>query len=413
MNGPGESTLTEADPKRALVPFAPTAFQWIDSTEDWSEFARSLKNAALVALDVEADGFHRYPERLSLIQIALPGPKIAVLDPLSVTGLSDLGVVLADPRQVKVLHAASYDVRALQRDLGFTLRGLYDTSIAAQFLGLERTGLAAVLQEVLGVDLAKSKRLQRMDWSQRPLPEAALAYAADDVAHLLDLYHVMVDRIANLGRSAWVAEECQRLESFRQEPPPSSHDACLQVKGAKELDDQGRAVLHALYCFREQEALRLGRPPYRVMGNETMLTLARDPGQRLESLPGIGRPYLGPRRRALLAALTQGRQDPPLRWPRHGAASRWTGEQRDRLTRLKAWREAEAARLGLSAGLVWSARHLDQLALHPDVDPRELDLGEVRGDLPWIRRWQWDALGDALRSRLVTLVASSAAPPGM
>jgi ribonuclease D len=410
MNGPGESTPAQEVTNRVLVASAPTAFQWIDTAEAWSDFARGLEKAALVALDVEADGFHRYPERLSLIQIALPGPRIAVLDPLAVTGLSDLGFVLADRRHVKVLHAASYDVRALQRDLGFTLRGLYDTSIAAQFLGLERTGLAAVLQEILCVDLAKSKRLQRMDWSQRPLPEAALAYAADDVAHLLDLYHVMVDRIADLGRSAWVAEECERLESFRQEPPLNSQEACLQVKGAKELDDQGRAVLHALYCFREQEALRLGRPPYRVMGNETMLTLARDPSLRLEGLPGIGKPYLGPRRRALLAALTQGRQDPPLRWPRHGAAPRWTGEQRNRLTRLKAWREAEAAKLGMSAGLVWSARHLDQLALHPGVDPLELDLGESRGDLPWIRHWQWDALGDALRSQLATLDASSAAP---
>jgi len=403
MNGSSEPPAAAAPETSPQPPVAPTEFQWIATPEDWAAFAPNLFAAPLVALDVEADGFHRYPERLSLIQIALPGPSIAILDPLAVTEPTVLGAVLADSGRIKVLHAASYDVRALRRDLGFSLSGLYDTAIAAQFLGMERTGLAAVLQEVLGIELAKSKRLQRMDWSQRPLPEAALAYAADDVAYLIALYHALVARIADLGRTAWVQEECERLEVFRLEPPPTSEEACLLVKGARELDDRGRAVLHALFCFREQEALRLGRPPYRVMGNETMLVLARDPGHRLDSLQGIGRPYLGPRRKALLATLAQGRQDPPLGWPRLVSGVRWSGEHRDRLAKLKAWRDEEAAKLGLSAGLVWSARHLDQLALHPRSEPMALDLGMSRSDLPWVRRWQWDVLGDALGARLAAL----------
>lgn len=401
---PESDTPRQADGRATEAPAQ--NFRWIDTAAAWADLAPEIASAPLVALDVEADGFHRYPERLSLIQVALPDGTIAILDPLAVADLTELGQVLADPERVKVLHAASYDLRAFQKDLGFTMRGLYDTSIAAQFVGLERTGLAAVLQAVLGVELEKSKRLQRMDWSQRPLPEPALAYAADDVVYLLQLYRALLKQVADLGRTDWVAEECERLEVIRLEPPLSSQDACLQLKGARDLDDRGRAVLHALFVFREQEALRLGRPPYRVMGNETMLVLAGDPAQRLDDLPGIGRSYLGPRRRPLLAALSQGKQDPPLRWPRRESGSRWTGESRERLARLKAWRDEEAASLGLSAGLVWSARHLDQVALHPGRDPLMLDLGRERDGAPWVRRWQWSAMGQ----RFGALVAALEGP---
>jgi len=383
---------------------APRAgYRWIDKIDAWSSFVPDMVAADRLALDVEADGFHRYPERLSLIQMALPDGTVAIVDPLAVPELPELGQVLADPGRVKVLHAASYDLRAFLKDLGFVLRGLYDTSIAAQFVGLDRTGLASVLQAELGVELEKSKRLQRMDWSERPLPAPALAYAADDVAHLLELHATLRQRVADLDRTAWVDEECRRLEVVRLEPPLSSQEACLQLKGARDLDDRGRAVLHALFVFRDQEALRLGRPPYRVMGNETMLILAGDPSQRLDALPGIGRPFLGPRRKALLAALTQGRQDPPLRWPRRDGGSRWTPESRARLARLKAWREAEAAALGMSAGLVWSARHLDQVALRPEVEPESLDLGLERDGAPWIRRWQWQVLGERFRTLLADM----------
>ncbi len=108
----------------------------------------------------------------------------------------------------------------------------------------------------------------------------------------------------------------------------------------------------------------------------------------------------------LLAALSQGKQDPPLRWPRRESGSRWTGESRERLAKLKAWRDEEAASLGLSAGLVWSARHLDQVALHPGRDPLTLDLGRERDGAPWVRRWQWLAMGQ----RLSALVAALEGP---
>lgn len=392
---PGASGLL-AEPPACPPATGEQPFRWIDTAEAWADFAARLPACGHLALDVEADGFHRYPERLALLQLALPGSCPTIVDPLALRRLDGLGPVLADPLCQKLIHASSYDLRSLQRDLGFHVRGLYDTAVAAQFLGLERTGLVAVLGEVLGLEFSKSKRLQRMDWSIRPLPADALAYAAADVASLHELAKTLQERIEALGRTAWVAEECGRLELVPPETESTVDEVCLATKGARELNDRGRAVLRSLLVFREQEALRLGRPPYRVLANAVLLDLAQDPGRRLEQVAGLGRSYLGPRRRALLAALAEGREAPPLPWPRRSPGPRWSPLHRRRLEVLKAWREEAAAALGLAPGLVWSARHLDQLALHPDQAPEALDHGAGRDGLPWVRRWQWEVLGPGL-----------------
>lgn len=370
--------------------------RWIADAAAWAAFAPSLRASRTLALDVEADGFHRYPERLALLQLALPDDDPTIVDPLAFSDLPELGRALADPACQKLIHAASYDLRSLQRDMGFAVRGLYDTATAAQFLGLERTGLAAVLGEVLGLEFNKSKRLQRMDWSLRPLPADAVSYAASDVAHLASLAAALQQRIAELGRTEWVAEECLRQEQIPPETESTPDEVCLHLKGSRDLDDRGRAVLRSLLRYREQEALRLGRPPYRVLANAVLLSLAAEPAQRLEQVAGLGRSYLGPRRRDLLAAIAEGRQAAPLPWPRRGPGLRWAPIHRQRLDALKQWRDRSAAELGLAAGTVWSARHLDQLALHPRIAPDALDHGAERDGLPWVRRWQWQVLGDSL-----------------
>ena len=386
---------------------AEPGYALIDREAAWQALLPEIRGASALAVDMEADGFHRYPEQVSLIQVGLPDGRLLLLDPLVLKDLSGLGAALADPSLLTIFHSASYDVRALDRDFGFRIGALYDTSIAAQLLGIERTGLANVLLEVLGVEMDnKSKRLQRMDWSTRPLPEDAMAYAADDVAWLLALKEALAARIAALGREAWVAEECQRLSEVRHEPPVSPAEACLTMKGARDLSPQGRAVLRELYVFREAEALAMGRPPHYVMHNQALLALAEAPDTPIDQLRGIGRRTLGRRGGELRAALARGKAAPPLPWPKSAGRNPWTPEARDRLTALKRWRQAEAERLGLSAGLIWPARHLDQVALWTERPLRELDLG----DPSWIRDWQWAELGESL-TRFLAQQGWTGSPP--
>ncbi len=366
----------------------------VDTERAWSEAAPALAAAGEIALDIEADGFHRYPERLALLQVGLPDGRIYLIDPLAVARLDALGALFGRAAVPKVLHSAAYDVRALHRDLGFAIRGLFDTAIAAQFCGSRRTGLANVLADFLELAVDKPKHLQRMDWSQRPLPAEAIAYAVEDVAHLLTLKAVLTERLVAWGRLDWVHEECRRQEEARYEPPDPPELAFLGVRGARELSDAERAVLRELFVWREGEAIRIGRPPHRVMSAPALLFLSERPDSKLDQLHGVDRRLLsrpGPRAR-LVAALERGRAAAPLPWPRRGAQNPWDQASRARLARLKRWRVAEAEALDLDSGVIWPAPHLDQVALHPELPSSALD----KGDPPWVRRWQWAALGASL-----------------
>lgn len=366
----------------------------VDTEAAWAAVRPRIGAAARLALDLEADGFHRYPERTALLQVALPDGDVLLLDPLALAELDALGAALADPAVPIVIHSSSYDVRALDRDFDFHIAGLFDTSIAAQLAGGVQLGLANVLAEALGVDLPKPKRLQRFDWSHRPLPADALEYAAGDVVHLLELADVLAARLAALGRTAWLDEECRRAEAVRHDPPAPPADAFWRVRGARELTAPARAILRELYVFREAEAQRIGRPPHHVLSNDALLALASEPDARLDRVGGIGGVVRGAARERLRAALERGRNAGPLHWPRRSSDNPWTAPARDRLQALKAWRKAEAERLGLEAGIIWPMAHLEQLALRPQADLATLDDPAA----PAVRAWQWTELGASLEA---------------
>ena len=374
----------------------------IDTAEEWQSAVARIQGTRVIGVDIEADGFHRYPERTSLIQLIAPGEEPWLIDPLAIDDLSELGKLLADPGVRVIFHASGFDVRALHRDLGFNIVSLRDTAAAGQLAGLRRLGLGNVLEEVLGVHLAKSKRLQRFDWSMRPLPDDALEYAAGDVAHLFELDAVLEGRLEALGRLAWLQEECERLQNVRFDAPLPPEKACLKMKGARDLSDSERAVLASVFTFREAEARRSGRPPHFILGNDALMALARDPGINLNELPGGSRRVRGSLQGRLREALDRGRTAEPIPWTKRKGRNLWTPEGRSRLARLKSWRKAQAEALDIEPGFVWSAAHLDQVALKPDKareDLRALDAG----DPAWVREWQWGELGPSLVKTLETL----------
>src|SRR5207244_2544554 len=164
-----------------------------------------------LAPDPEAASFHRYHDRIFLVQLASPS-LTAIIDPLAIADLSPVGGLLDDPKVEKIFHDADYDLRILDRDYGFRARRLFDTRIAAQLAGEPAVGLAALLEKYAGVKLAKEH--QKADWSRRPLSAAMLAYAAADTAHLPALREQLRARLTALGRLAWAEEEFARLEDL-------------------------------------------------------------------------------------------------------------------------------------------------------------------------------------------------------
>ncbi|MEE9249081.1 MAG: HRDC domain-containing protein [Dehalococcoidia bacterium] len=354
----------------------------------------ALLKEGCIAVDTESDGFHRYPEKICLVQLA-SRDRVYVVDPLAIGGMIPLERLLADRRVEKVIHSAENDLRSLDRQWGYRVFNLYDTSVGARFLGMERLGLGIIAEEFLGVQLDKSKKLQRADWSLRPLSDAAIDYAAADVAHLVALRVVLARRIEALGRAEWMAEECQRIEEVRYTPPEQPELSFLSIKGSSALDGRGLALLQELASFREGVALRQGRPPFRVLPNATLLSIAGDPTVDLSRVPGLGDNNLRRFGRGLRSAIRRGLASPPVKRPpfRFSLQPRPSAAQVRLSKGLRSWRAEEGKHLTLDPALIWPAASLDRLARASCTLDQELESPEVR-------RWQAREFGDSLRAYL-------------
>jgi ribonuclease D len=376
----------------------PLPVEFIDQPARLDLAAREMKGSREIALDTESNSFHRYPEQLCLIQVATRH-QVFLIDPIALKDLVTFKEVLADRSVLKIAHGADYDVRSLDRYGGCRIRNLYDTSLAARFAGLAQFGLAALLQDLLGITLDKSKRLQRADWGRRPLSAEALAYAASDVGHLAALRKILDQRLGDLKRTAWVAEECARLEEVRF-TPPDLENGYLTIKGARVLDGRGLAVLKELAAFREKEAVRQGRPHFYVLPDASLIFMAANLKAPLKDVPGLGGTNLLRYERGLRQALRDGLAAPPVQRPRP-PARRFSYQQiqlhSQRLTRLKAWRTEQGAALSLDPSLLWPAASLERLAEDPKT------LGEELGS-EIVRNWQRDQFAASLRLYLDTLV---------
>ena len=351
---------------------------------------RAIGGFSAIALDTESNSFHHYPEQLCLIQIATR-ERAYVVDTIAFDALWPLKETLENAAVMKVIHGADYDVRSLDRRYGFHIVNLYDTSIAARFAGIARFGLADLIKELLGVTIAKSKRLQLTDWGRRPLSAEALDYAITDVTHLLDLQEVLSKRLEKLGRTAWVAEECERVEAVRYAEPDAER-ALLSMRGAKDLDGRGLAILRSLVMFRENEARRLQRPPFHIVPDVALVSLAGNPTARHQDIPGLGEEAQYKYGRGIIEAIREGLAATPVTRPASNF-ERPDREEIERLKRLKSWRTSLGASLSLDASLVWPAVSLERLARAPSTFDREMSS-------PDIRTWQREQFGESLRSYL-------------
>ncbi len=299
---------------------------------------------------------------------------------------------MADVSVKKVIHGADYDIRSLDRHYGFRIRNLFDTSIAARFIGITQFSLAALTRDLLGITINKSKQLQRADWGRRPLSTEALEYAATDVRHLFALREILDQRLQTLGRAAWVAEECARIEEVRY-TTPNLDIAYLSVKGAKDLDGRGLAVLRSLFLFREEEARRQHRPPFFIVPNAALIFLATSPEATLSKVPGLGQTGLKRFGQGLQQAIHNGITAPPIQRPHPIKAERPTKEQVRRLSHLKEWRTSLGSSLSLDPSLLWPLTSLERLAKAPDTLSVELTSDNIR-------HWQRDVVASSLQACL-------------
>jgi ribonuclease D len=332
------------------------------------------------------------------VQVADRGGRVWLVDPLAVPDLAPLGEITAAGRPLIVLHAGDNDLTHLKRRYAFRFGRIFDTSLAARFLGARALGLDVLLARYLGVTLPPSH--QKDDWSARPLSPAQEQYAAADVLYLLPLKDRLVADLAAAGRLAWVEEESAALAEEPVAERAPDPDAYLRVKGARELKPRQQAILRELWQARERLACEADRPPFKVLGDAALLALAQAaPATRAElaAVPGCSARVAERWGPALLEAIARAqalREDElpvPSRPPRPPALP---GAVRRRIEALRRWRATAAPPTGLEPGVLLPNRLIRSIA---EAAPRDLTaLAAVEG----VHRWRVDAFGREILAAL-------------
>jgi ribonuclease D len=254
---------------------------WIDEPGALAELIGTVSSEPYYALDTEFHGERSYWPHLALIQIAWTGG-IALVDPLAVDP-APLGDLLAGPGCM-VAHAADQDLSILERACGCAPTQLFDTQVAAGFIGMGTPSLAATVEKLLRTRLTKGDRLT--DWTRRPLRAEQRAYAAADVEYLLPLLDALVERLNAMGRLEWATDECEeRRQRIRQRPDPDT--AWWRIKGARQLRGTGRGVAQMVAAWREQTAEALDVPARYVLSDLALAGVVQRPPRNREDLTGI------------------------------------------------------------------------------------------------------------------------------
>ena len=364
------------------------AFDYFDTPASADAWFGGLGRITTLAIDTEGASFHRFVDRIYLLQLTAVG-RHAILDPLPLGPLSPLGALLESPEVEVIFHDADYDLRLLHQDYGWHVRRIFDTRIAAQLLGIKAFGLAALLEQHFGVTL--DKKHQRADWSMRPLTDDMLAYAVQDTAWLPELRDRLADQLAAKGRTAWAREEFARLEGTRwpQEDPATGY---LRVKGARDLTRRELARLREVLPWRDAKAKELDRSTFRVMGNDVLLEVVRVPEptrQTLGAVKGMPRGLFERHAGDLLEMLRKADALPESALPRFPKGPRFARDPEfdHKVGQLKAARDQWATKLELDPGVLCSRERLEAVVRRL---PRAV---EELAEVPELRQWQIELMG--------------------
>jgi ribonuclease D len=362
--------------------------KWIDRQDALESALQRLGTHTQIAVDTEADSLHSYFDKVCLVQISIPDEDL-IVDPLAGVDLKPFGELLANPDVTKVFHGGDYDLRILHRDFGFVVRNLIDTSICAQLLGYEGLGLAALLDRHFGLKVNKTH--QRADWSMRPLPADMLEYAALDTHHLIELE--LREELIALGRWEWALEEFSRLESVRYRENEDEGEAWRKVKNIGNLDRRSLAIVRGLHQWRDKQARKADRPPFKVIGNEMMVEIAKERPQsvrELSQIKGVPRYHVDRFGRDLVGIVREAMAIAEADLPERNEPKPWIRDKslEARVNKLKTVRDRVAKELKID-GSVLAPRHvLSAVATSGNLD------------VPAMREWQKQLLGEAFLNAL-------------
>ena len=373
------------------------------NSADVASSAQIAQANGRLGIDTEFMSEGRYRALLCLTQVAVEDPneptgiRTILIDGLDQSvDVRPLAELLADPAIEIVLHAGRQDVAILRRAWATSPTNIFDTQIAAGFVGESaQSGYGNLLSAVLGLRVGKTASYTR--WDARPLTAEQLSYAAEDVAHLMQLADEIQGRLAETGRFEWAMEECRRLETATDERDPET--AWERLPRVGQLDPQARAVAKRLAAWRERTASSEDRPVGQVLQDPPLLELAKRHPRHIEALGqirGIHPSFIKRRAAELLEAIGAGLDDPPI--PREAKRGHSDSSDAPLIALAEALLRARAMDAGLAYELIASRNDLEQIISAARQSAPEPDVRTLSG-------WRRELVGSDLEALLTGNVA--------
>lgn len=344
-------------------------FTYVDSPEALDAAARDWEMVAEFGVDLECENnLHYYGTYISLIQIS-SRKQNWIVDVLALKDIGPVKRMLEDPAAVKIFHDYSFDFRILNLQFGCRPKNLYDTQVAAMFLGFKELGLSALLRDFFSVK--KEQKHQMANWTRRPLPPELLDYAAKDTVYLLSLRDQLNQKLEEKGRKMWVEEELAGIEEkefiYEEMTYPD-------FPGFSKFTPTQRSILKHLFLLRDEIAKEVNRPHYFVMNTRRLTDIVLHPPRSVRDWKDMGgvHPVVRQKAHLFFDAVEAGRKEeiylPPIR------KIHYRQDQMTKINKLSEIRDILSQRLEMPKHLILSKDQMQEIALS--------------GSLSSLRSWQ-------------------------
>ena len=355
------------------------------------QFLSEVSGTDLFAVDTESAGFYKYKIVVNLIQVSTR-KQAAILDPQALEDFSPLREFAEQTSCEWIFHGGDYDLRMLARDCDLHVPSIFDTRIAAELCGSDHLSLSSLAEQVLGLHL--DKKLQRCDWSRRPLTPDMIRYGLLDAICMIPVRDALHRQLHSLHRLGWAQEEfAHLLESIEANAPSTPRPYPFLIKGSVRFTTQSLAVLKEVWEMREKIAERLDRAAYMVLSNQALLEIGRLMPQTMVGLsvvPCMGRDFFQRHGKDVIEAVKRGLNGPPFLLPRRLESSApllssWEGEL---VKSVREVRERIATSLGLPGSTLMSSQAMEDLVrARPTTE---------EGIAETLRKWQARLLANDL-----------------
>ncbi len=349
---------------------------WVNTKQLLLKMIDDLATQSRVAVDTESNSLHAFREQVCLMQFSSTNADYLV-DPLALTDLSALAPIFSNPRIEKIFHAAEYDLVCLRRDFGFSFVNLFDTMQAARVLGYPAVGLDRLLGDKFKIQT--DKRHQKANWAARPLSKEQIHYARLDTHYLFDLRDALEKELREKERLEFAKEDFIRACLVDEPKQKVNGESWERFAGRKDLSLRELTILAHLCKWRDKEAEKLNRPPYKVIMDDVFVILSKNPPEQKVDLSAVGlsEKQISLWGDAVLAATRRGVAAPLVE--RKQVEAKNDAFLR-RMEKLKLWRKKIGLEMGVESDIILPKPYLSLLAENPPKS--EDDLAILMKDTP-------------------------------